>query len=256
MLALITGASSGLGKEIASELSGQGYDLIVVARRKERLEELKSILHTNVKVITADLSSESACYSLWDEVKHEPIDVLVNNAGFGLCGEFAEIDIQRETEMVRLNISALHILTKLFLQKFTEENHGTILNIASCAAFFPGAYMTTYYATKSYVLRLTRGVREELRRQKSRVKICAFCPGPIKTEFDAVANVRTSLCGLNARKAAKIAVCGIIKGKAVIVPGIGMKITRIFSKIIPDFILLQITATIQKRKMRSKKHDY
>ncbi len=252
MLALVTGASSGLGREIASELSRRGYDLIVVARREERLVELQSSLHTTVKIITADLSSETACHSLWEKVKNEPIDVVVNNAGFGLCGEFVLTDPERETEMIRLNISALHILTKLFLRKFTENDHGTILNVASSAAFFPGAYMTTYYATKAYVLRLTRGIREELRRRKSKVRICVFCPGPIRTEFDKVANVSTSLSGISALKAAKIAVCGMEKGKAMIVPGIDTKIARIFSKILPDFILLVIVATVQKTKLRSK----
>lgn len=253
MIALVTGASSGIGREIAVELSNRGYDLIVVARREERLKELKKQLKTDVEIFVADLEKEAEVFRLCDHLKHVSLDVAVNNAGFGLCGEFCETDLSREIEMISLNIRCLHILTKFFVQKFVEVNRGIILNVASSAAFLPGPYMATYYATKAYVLRLSLAVGEELAQKKSNVRICTLCPGPVKTEFDHVANVTFSLKGLDCRKVAKYTVKKMLAGKKVIVPGTTMKLARVASKLFPDSISVKFAGRMQKKKLKDKK---
>ncbi len=147
--ALITGASSGIGRQIAMILSERGYALILVARRTARMEELKQQLQTDVRIITADLSDPQSCLDLYEQTKQEDIDVLVNNAGFGLHGAFAETDLNTELNMIDLNIKAVHILTKLFVRDFIAKDCGYILNVASAAAFMPGPFAETYYATNT-----------------------------------------------------------------------------------------------------------
>ena len=154
MKAIITGASSGLGKEFAKQLSKKGYDLVLVARRKERLRELKDELDTNIEIVTLDLSFPTNCVKLFKKYKKENIDILINNAGFGVFGNFDQTPLDRELALIDINIVAVHTLTKLFLQKFKKENKGYILNVASSAAFQPGPLMSTYYASKSYVYNL------------------------------------------------------------------------------------------------------
>ena len=174
MKALITGASSGIGKEMAKILSDMGYDLILVARRKKKLEELKKELTTKVTIINLDISSTYNCMKLYDKVKKEDIDIVINNAGFGLFGEFSETSLDKELDMIDINIKAVHTLTKLFLKDFKEKDSGYILNVASSAAFLSGPLMSTYYATKGYVLKLTEAIYEELRREDSNVYIGAL----------------------------------------------------------------------------------
>ena len=141
MRALITGASSGIGKDMARYLSKLGYDLIIVARNNEQLEQLKKELETNVEVIAMDLSNKENCYKLHEQVQN--IDILVNNAGFGEFGEFVETDLEKEISLIQTNITALHILTKLYLKDMVKENKGHILNVASIAGFMPGPLMAT-----------------------------------------------------------------------------------------------------------------
>lgn len=164
MKALITGASSGIGRDMARVLSDMGYDLILVARRKDKLEKLKKQLSTDVKIICLDVSSTYNCTKLYNKVKDEDIDILINNAGFGKFGEFNDIKLDDELDMIDVNIKAVHILTKLFLNDFVARNKGYILNVASSAAFQPGPLMATYYSTKAYVLHLTEAIYEELRK--------------------------------------------------------------------------------------------
>ena len=249
MKALVTGASSGIGCQIALCLAHRGIDLVVCARREERLEKLKSMVNVNVKIIKADLTDIDSVFALYSEVKDDGIDILVNNAGFGICGEFLKTDLSRELDMIDLNIKALHALTKLFLRDFTAKNKGYILNVASSAAFMPGPLLSSYYASKAYVLRLDRAVNTELKKMKSDVRISTLCPGPVKTEFDEVANVKFSLKGLDARFVAEYAVKKMFERKEVIVPGWQMKLMRPLQKIIPDFILCKIAYHIQKRKI-------
>lgn len=248
MKALITGASSGIGRDMARFLSNMGYDLILVARRKDRLDELKSMLSTEVEVIPCDVSEKESCFSLYEKVKNEDIDILINNAGFGIFGSFLDIDIEKELNMIDVNIKAVDILTKLFLRDFKEKNKGYILNVASSAAFLPGPLLSSYYASKAYVLRLTEAIHEELRREKSNVYIGALCPGPVDTEFNKVANVRFALKGLSSEYVAKYAIEKMFKRKMVIVPGFIMKCARFATKIAPENFILKIAYNQQKKK--------
>ena len=247
MRALITGASSGMGREFALLLADMGYDLIISARRKERLVDLKEKLpDTKIDVAPADLSNESDCYSLFE--KFQDIDVLINNAGFGVFGEFTDTDLEKELDMINVNIKAVHILTKLYLKRMTERNSGYILNVASSAAFFPGPLFSSYYASKSYVFRLTEALSEELKKQHSDVHISVLCPGPVDTEFSDVAGVNFGVGAISARYAAKYALGKMFKNKTVIVPSGTIKFTRFLSKVSPDSISAKFTYRIQKAK--------
>ncbi|MBQ7140811.1 MAG: SDR family oxidoreductase [Bacilli bacterium] len=250
MKALITGASSGIGLDFAKYLSTLGYDLILVARRKDRLENIKKELKTNVKIISTDLSNEKNCIELYKQLSKEKIDILVNNAGFGDFGEFRKSDLEKELNMINVNIKAVHILTKLFLSDMIKKNSGYILNVASAASFSPGPLMATYYSTKSYVLRLTQSINAELHHNKSNVKISVLCPGPVETEFNDIANVNFSIKPLKSDYVAKYAIDKMFSGKLIIVPGILMKFMRLFSKILPDKFLAKIVYNNQTRKKK------
>lgn len=247
MKALVTGASSGIGREIAKILSDMGYDLILVARRKKKLEELKKQLTTKVTIINLDISSTYNCMKLYDKVKKEDIDIVINNAGFGLFGEFTETSLDKELDMIDTNIKAVHTLTKLFLKDFKEKDSGYILNVSSSAAFLSGPLMSTYYATKGYVLKLTEAIYEELRREDSNVYIGALCPGPVDTEFNDVANVKFSIQSLNSHDVAEYAINQMFKRKLIIIPGWKMKFI-VFSRLLPRKLLLRINYNIQKKK--------
>lgn len=248
MKALITGASSGIGASIAKKLSEQGYDLILVARRKTRLSKLKSELNTDVKIISTDISSTFNCMDLYNQVKDEDIEILVNCAGFGVFGEFTETSLDKELDMIDTNIKGLHILTKLFLQKFSKINRGYILNVASSAAFQCGPLMASYYATKAYVLRLDEALNEELRQVKSNIKVCTLCPGPVDTEFNKVAKVQFSIKPLTSDYVAEYALKQMFKGKILIIPGVSLRLNYIFNRFIPKKFLSRITYNIQSKK--------
>lgn len=248
MLALITGASSGMGRDMARILSEQGYDLILVARRKNRLEALQEELKTNVEIISMDLSTTFNCMKLYNKVKDKDIDLLINNAGFGLFGEFTETPLDKELDMIDINIKALHTLTKCFLKDFVEKDKGSILNVASAAAFSSGPLMATYYATKAYVLHLTEAINEELRHNKSHVYIGAFCPGPVNTEFNKVANVKFSIQGISSYDAANAAVNGIKKKKRIIIPSLRIKLATFGTRLISRKQAAKISYSVQKRK--------
>ena len=159
---VITGASSGIGMEFARAFSKMGCRLILTARRKERLEKLREELGTSCKIIVADLSREGECYQFFENIADEPVDVFINNAGFGTCGKFDETDLGKEVSMINVNIKAMHILFKKMVIKMKKQGYGRILNVASSAGLLPaGPYMATYYATKSYVVSITKAVAEE-----------------------------------------------------------------------------------------------
>lgn len=248
MKALITGASSGIGYSMALYLGSLGYDLIVVARNKDRLDQLKTRLNVNVKSILLDLSTEENCRKLYNQVKDEDIDILINNAGFGTFGNFYETNLTTELEMIDVNIKTVHILTKLFLIDFRKKDKGYILNVASSAAFEPGPLMATYYATKAYNFRLSEAIYEELRREHSNVSISILCPGPVKTNFNEIANVKFAFDGLDSNYVAKYAIDKMFKHKLVIVPGAMMKVMRVITKILPEKLTARIAYNIQKRK--------
>lgn len=248
MKALITGASSGIGRDMSIILSKQGYDLILVARRMEKLEELKNTLSTEVKTICLDLSKQESCFALYEQVKDENIDILINNAGFGIFGAFDNIDIYDEIRLIDTNIKAVDILTKLFLKDFKKRNSGYILNVASSAAFSPGPLLSSYYASKAYVLRLTQAIYEELRREGSKVYIGSLCPGPVDTEFSQTANVVLSLKGLTSQYVANYAVEQMFKRKLTIVPGRKIKLVTSCARFLPEKLLLKISYHMQKKK--------
>jgi len=165
MRALITGASSGLGLDFAKKLSRIGYDLILVARSKDKLDKLQRELKTDVIVEVMDLCDKDNVLKLYKKY-HNDVDLLVNNAGFGYCGSFNDDNLNNDLDMIDLNIKCVHILTKLFLNDFIKKDSGRILNVASMAAFEPGPLMATYYSTKSYVYSLSMAIYEELRRKR------------------------------------------------------------------------------------------
>ncbi len=250
MRALITGASSGIGRDMAHDLAGRGYDLILVARRRERLEELAAELPVDAVVLTADLGDVAECKRVYREAaRYADLELVINNAGFGLCGRFADLDLDRELDMIRLNVVAVHALTKMFVRHFRRQGRGRILNVASSAGFMPGPMMATYYATKNYVLRLTQAVAEELRRDGSAVRVCALCPGPVDTEFNAVAGVHFALPGISSEHCARIAIDGALKGKTVIIPGWKMRLSVAATKLTPEWLIPRITYCIQKKKV-------
>ena len=250
MLALITGASSGMGRDMARILSKMGYDLILVARRRERLLELKKELDTNVTVIPMDLSIVQNNYKLYEKVKNKNVDILINNAGFGLFGEFVKTEIETELKMIDLNVVAYHILTKLFLQDFVRKDKGYILNVCSSAGFMAGPRMATYYATKNYITKLTMAINEELRVSKSQVVVSALCPGPVATEFNKVAHGTFAIREASSYEVAKYAIDKLMKKKMIIVPTLLMKLTLFFNRFVPYRLALYIAYKIQKRKAR------
>jgi len=250
MLALITGASSGMGRDMARILSKMGYDLILVARRRERLLELKKELDTNVTVISMDLSIVQNNYKLYEKVKNKNIDILINNAGFGLFGEFVKTEIETELKMIDLNVVAYHILTKLFLQDFVRKDKGYILNVCSSAGFMAGPRMATYYATKNYITKLTMAINEELRVSKSHVVVSALCPGPVATEFNQVAHGTFAIREASSYEVAKYAIDKLMKKKMIIVPTLLMKLTLFFNRFVPYRLALYIAYKIQMRKSR------
>lgn len=253
MKALITGASSGIGRDITKELAKKGYDVILVARDEEKMTELAQEIETNVQIIAMDLSIEENCKKLYEMVKDENIDILINNAGFGVHGDFSETDLEKEIAMINTNIIAMHILMKLFLKDMRERNRGIILNVSSSAGFMPGPLMSAYYASKAYVLRLTEGIKEELKKSKSKVQLSVLCPGPVKTNFSKVAGVDFGMQSLSSEYVAKYTVNKILKGKFIIVPGFTMKIIRFFTKVTPNTIVSKISYKVNFKKYKQSK---
>ena len=248
MKALITGTSSGMGRDMAKILSQKGYDLILVARDEKKLEEVKKQLKTETKIVVMDISKEENCKKIYEENKD--IDILINNAGFGDCGHFEETSLDKDIQMIHTNIIAYHILTKLYLKEMIKKDSGKILNVASIAGFMPGPLMTTYYSTKNYVVRFSESIREELRRKKSKVQISILCPGPVDTNFNKVADVEFALKGLSSEYVAKYAINKFFKGKFYIVPGWKIKLARIGAKLAPASFVAKISYNMQKRKIR------
>ena len=277
MWALITGASSGIGRDMSRYLYKLGYNLILVARDENKMLELKEELEkydgsskkteeTNtyhnsdykamkrmITIISADLSNKEECLKLYEKTKEFDIDILVNNAGFGIFGEFSKTDLGIEINLINTNITAVHILTKLYLQDMIKKNKGHILNVASIAGMEPGPLMAAYYASKAYVIRLSRAINKELRNDKSNVKISILCPGPTNTNFNNVANVVFKSPSMSSEKVAKYGIDKTLQGKLIIVPGILNKSVRLFSKIVPDSILETCAYHIQRRKRKQEK---
>ncbi len=247
MKALVTGATSGIGKTIAENLSSRGWELILTGRNKAVLEELAERLG-KCEIIAADLSKKSEILKVYEFCKDKNIDMLVNNAGFGVFGRFAETDLDRELEMIDVNITAVHMLMKLFLRDFKEKDKGIILNVASSAAYLTGPLMAAYYASKSYVLKLSAAVAEELRREGSKVKISVLCPGPVDTEFNNRAGVSFSMKPISADYAAETGIKAALSGKLIAIPGLMIKLGAIGAKMLPHSLTARFVYGMQERK--------
>ena len=252
--AVITGASAGIGVFFAEGLAQKGYSLVLVARREERLktlaDKLKSQYDTECRIIPCDVSKTEACVRMIDEIADISVEVFINNAGFGNCSPFLDSDLEKELDMVDVNIKAVHTLMKLMLKRMQAENKGYILNVASSAGLFPaGPYMATYYATKAYVTSVTQAVARELKEAKSNVYVGCLCPGPVDTEFNQVANVEFALPGITAEYCAEYGLKMMFKKKTVIIPTLQMKFLITISKFSPRKWCVAITAKQQKKKL-------
>ncbi len=255
--ALITGASSGIGKELARIHASKGGNLILVARRTEALDALKTELESkyNVQVstFTQDLTQVHAAKKVYDFVNHSglEVDYLMNNAGFGGHGEFVDRPLDKDLEMIQLNVTALVELSHLFLQDMKERGHGKILNTASTAGFLPGPLQATYFATKAFVISFTEGISYELR--NSGITATALCPGPVKTEFEHVAGLEGGTMfdkGASAFKTAKSGYDAMMKGKVIQISEFSF---AFLIKMVPFTPLKVLSAVIEKMQTVPKK---
>ena len=231
-VALITGASSGIGKELARLHAAEGGDIVIVARREQALSELKTELESehNVKVecIAADLSDSASPQRIFDhcDSKKIAVDYLVNNAGFGGHGRFHEREWQNDRAMIEVNITSLVHLTRLFLPAMIDRGHGKILNTASTAGFIPGPLQAVYYATKSFVVSFSQAIDEELRSSGADVTVTALCPGPVATEFVKAGDLDGVDAWKNAKSPASVAKVGydaMMRGKLVAINQFSLK---------------------------------
>lgn len=238
-----------MGRDMARCLAFKGYDIILVARREDRLRALqKEIKNVNVRIITLDLSIEENCLKLYELTRDEHIDFLINNAGFGVYGRFTETSLDRELTLIKTNVIAVHMLTKLFVKDMKERGSGNILNVGSIAGFLPGPLLSSYYASKNYVVRLSEAVHEELRREGSRVKVSVLCPGPVKTEFNQVAGVNFIVEGLKSSYVARYAIDKALKGKMVIIPGKSIKLLKLGARLLGEKRFTRISYTLQMQR--------
>ena len=245
---LVTGASAGLGAEFARQCAKRGDDLALAARRRDRLEDLAGRIQGKVHIFTADLALPDAAASLIGEVEAEglAVETLINNAGFGLGGRFAELALERQREMIDLNVRTLTELCRLVLPGMIERGRGAILNVASTAAFQPGPNMAVYYASKAYVLSFTEALHHELRRKG--IKVSALCPGPTATEFFDVAGVADSILARFSADSAGVVragLRGLERNKAVVIPGLGNKVGAQGARFLPRAAMRRIVGAIK-----------
>lgn len=249
MLALITGASSGLGIEFARLLAVNGYDLIISARRKDRLELLKKVLEKkykiNVEVVPADLSKVSEVERLAGNCFNREIDVLINNAGFGILKVFHNISNEENTNLINTNITALTLLSQEFIK---TQKRGYILNVASIAAFLPGPLLSTYYASKAYVLSLSAAINEELKHSGKSISVTTLCPGPMKTEFFTRAGASKEFATATPRACAKRALKAMFRRKPVVFSDNLIALAAFGTKFLPFNLLTKISYRIQRNK--------
>jgi short-subunit dehydrogenase len=248
MLAVITGASSGIGRELALRLAERKYDLILIARRTERLLEISNLLKNvdiKVEILSMDLANIDECKNLLNTLKTRKIDLFVNNAGFGLYGASLDNDTDKEFQMLDLNIKTVHYLTKEILKIMSR---GTIINISSMAAFLPTPLLASYAASKSYVYNYSMALAYELKQNKVPINIMTVCPGPVKTEFNEVANASPKMKGLPVEKCVESILKGLDKNKTLVIPSFKMKLLRFMLRFSPTKLLLKISYKIQSKK--------
>jgi short-subunit dehydrogenase len=247
-IALITGASAGLGVEFARQLAKRGHRLVLVARRKERLDELARELG-KARAVALDLSRAGAAARLMADIQAngETVDVLVNNAGFGLIGRFAELDAKRLAQMIELNVGTLTDLCRAVAPPMIKRKSGSILNVASTAAFQPGPRMAVYFATKAFVLSLSEALHEEL--EPNGVKVSCLCPGPTRTEFGDVAgfggNGLFDRFAMDADEVVEAGLEALDRNRAVVVTGWMNKIGAAGTRFAPRAVVRKIAGAIK-----------
>ena len=252
MKALITGATSGIGLDMARYLATKGYELILVARNKENLEIIQEKLPTKVTILVADLSDEQKVKEVSLIARQENIDILINNAGFGDFGYLTDTDLSKDLNMINTNIKAVHILTKSIAKDLEKKDTDTyVLNVASSAGLQPGGpLMSTYYATKAYVRSFTESLYYEEKKKKTKVHVSVLCPGPVDTNFNNVAGVHFSVKPLKSTYVAKYAIDKMFENKMLIIPGSGMRLAKFMSRFVSDKFLLRIAYNVQKNKKK------
>jgi short-subunit dehydrogenase len=247
-VALVTGASAGLGIEFARQLSKRGHRLVLAARRKERLEGLARELG-NARAVAIDLSTKGAAAKLLAdlEANGESVDLLINNAGFGLIGRFAELDARRQRQMIDLNVGTLTDLCRAVAPAMIARKSGAILNVASTAAFQAGPKMAVYFATKAFVLSLSEALHEELK--PAGIKVSCLCPGPTRTEFGEVAGFGGSgafdRLAMSAEEVVEVGLDGLDRNKAVVIPGLLNKVGAIGTRFAPRSTVRKIAGAIK-----------
>ena len=251
--ALITGASGGIGYELALIFGREGYDCVLVARRKDTLEELAQRLQkehgVSARVIAADLSDPTTPEAIHTELGDQRVDVLVNNAGFPTYGLFADTDLRTELEMMQVNMVALTHITKLFLKEMLVRRSGRILNVGSTASFEPGPLMAVYYASKAFVLSFSEALANEL--QGTGVTVTCLCPGPTRTGFQKRGALEDSrlVTGkiANARSVAEAGYRGLKAGKTIVIPGFGNRLVPVVVRLSPRWAVTRVVRRMQER---------
>lgn len=246
---LITGANTGIGYELAKIYAENNYKLIVVSRRTDNLEKLKE-KYKDIVIISKDLSKIENVYELYQETKkmNLKVDILVNNAGVGLFGDFISTNLEQEINMINLNITAVIVLTKLYLEDMVKENKGEIINISSIASFVPGPKMSVYYATKAFITSFSKAISYELKNTNIKVKIIA--PGATATNFEKAASLESSSLfdNMKVMSAEEVAKSIYKSKKLMTIPGLLNKMTVFFSKFTPTKLLLYVIDKIQNSK--------
>jgi len=252
--AIVTGASSGIGRELALLIAERGFDLVLIGRDSERLGSLAQAIknHHNREstILPIDLASQTGAREVYEQCSRRSIlpEILVNNAGYGLFGPFASLGIDEQLGMIQLNITTLTHLTRLFLPEMIRRRQGFVLNVASTAAFQPGPLMAAYYASKSYVVSLTIALAQELK--GSGVSVSVLCPGPTKTEFHRRAGVKHTQVGnmafMSARDVAESGIVQLLKGKTVIIPGFLNKVGAIGGRLLPMALAAQLVKQLHQ----------
>lgn len=249
MYVAITGATSGIGKELAYQYAKIGHDLILTGRREQELKTIQADLHNQytvqVQILKADLSILSEVEAFYQFASPFEPEIVINNAGFGIVDYFIQAPLERELSMIQTNIIALHVLTKRFLQSMKQ---GVILNVASMAGLLPTPKMAAYAATKAYVNHFSNALDYECKHTKPSVSVLSLCPGPVYTEFAQVAGVNMALKGISAKHCAKVAIRGIKRRKRIIIPSFSMKMAKFFTRFLPLSLSLFVSHSLQKKK--------
>lgn len=250
---LITGASEGLGLAFARIFARESYDLVLVARNNSRLDAIAMELRKSYKIDVRTLSKDLSLSGSADEIKaamdtqQVEVEILVNNAGFGVHGDFCQADWKATESMLNLNMVTLTQLTRLFLPSMLKNNRGKIMNVSSTAAFQPGPFMACYFASKAYVLFFSEALAEEL--SATGVTVTAFCPGPTKTEFQKrskTEHIRENSFAMDAAPTAEAAYRGMIKGKRLVIPGFTNRLLAVLVPLFPRRLVIRVTRYLEE----------